>query len=167
MRADDLPRRVATRIVRGPRAQRAARFGTADYEALYCRWLRDGDSALDRADGEGFLLDRPMSRADSFGPDQPSIRVSARRFRPGRPRRSTSNSGSAAGGNLGRRTRSANTLSLRKSRISLNLWLRSRAKWLWNDDRFRFVLQTSQLRGLRPVCRQAPARTGTRLFTER
>jgi hypothetical protein len=55
MRADDLPPRVRYTIVRGPRAQRAARFGTADYEALYCRWLRDGDSALDRADGEGFL----------------------------------------------------------------------------------------------------------------
>jgi hypothetical protein len=38
------------------------------------------------------------------------------------------------GGNLGRRTRSAGTLPLRKSRISLNPWLRSRAKWVWNDD---------------------------------
>jgi hypothetical protein len=50
-----------------------------------------------------------------------------------RPRVSTQRTGflriprSAASGNLGRRTRSAGTLSPRKSRISVNPWLRARA----------------------------------------
>ena len=53
----------------------------------------------------------------------------------------------------------ASTLSYRQSRMSLNAWLRGRAKWVWNDDRFRLVLQTRRSCGLRLVCKPGPQRT--------
>jgi hypothetical protein len=73
--------------------------------------------------------------------------------------------GSAAGGNLGRRTRGASTLSLRKSRICDNPWLRSRAKWCGTTTDFASSCKLGRPADSGPFASRLPQRTGTRLFS--
>ena len=73
---------------------------------------------------------------------------------------------SAAGGNLGRRTRSASTLSLRKSRISLNPWLRSRRNGCGMTTDFASSCKKANSAASGLSASRLPQRTGTRLFSE-